>query len=43
MTSPSLMHEAEHSKPVYWDNPEEWDGEVGGRGGQDGEHMYIHG
>ena len=22
MTSTSLMHEAEHSKPVLWDNPE---------------------
>ena len=31
------------SKPVYWDNPEEWDGEGGGRGIQDGEHMYTHG
>jgi len=26
------MHEAGHSKPVLWDNPEEWVGrEVGGR------------
>ena len=32
MTSASLMHEAGHSKPVLWDNPEEWVGrEVGGR------------
>ena len=29
MTSPSSMHETEHSKPVYWDNPEGWDGEGG--------------
>ena len=39
MTSPSLMHEAGHSKPVYWDNPEGSDGmgrEVGaGFGMQD--------
>ena len=32
MTSPSLMHEAGHSKPVHWDNPEGWDGERSGRG-----------
>ena len=29
MTSASLMHEAGHSKPVLWDNPEGWDGEGG--------------
>ena len=33
----------EHSKPVHWDNPEGWDGEGGGRGVQDGEHMYTQG
>ena len=32
MTSASLMHEAGHSKPVHWDNPEGWDGEGGGGG-----------
>ena len=32
------MHEA-----VHWDNPEGWGGEGGGRGVQDGEHMYTHG
>jgi len=26
------MHEAGHSKPVLWDNPEGWSGEGGGRG-----------
>ena len=31
------MHEAEHSKPVLWDNPEGWGGEGRGRGVQDGE------
>ena len=35
-SSPSLMHETEHSKPVHWDSPE-------GRGVQDGGHMYTHG
>ena len=29
MTSASLMHEAGHSKPVLWDNPEGWGGEGG--------------
>ena len=28
---------------VHWDDPEGWDGEGGGRGFQDGEHMYTHG
>ena len=32
MVSASLMDEAEHSKPVLWDNPEEWGGEGGMRG-----------
>ena len=39
MTSASLMHEAEHSQLVLLDNPEGCDGEGGGRGVQDGEHM----
>ena len=29
-------------KPVYWDNPEGWDGEGGGRVVQGGGHMYTH-
>ena len=28
---------------VHWDDPEGWYGEGGGRGLQDGEHMYTHG
>ena len=36
MTSVNSMHEAGHSKPVLWDNLEEWGGEGGGRGVQDG-------
>ena len=28
---------------LHWDDPEGWDGEEGGRGFQDGEHMYTHG
>jgi len=30
-------------QPVHWDKPEGWDGEGGGRGLQDGGHMYTHG
>ena len=43
MTSPSLMHETGHSKPVHWDNIEEWDGEESGRDFRTGGHMYTHG
>ena len=44
MISASSMHEAGHSKPVLWDNPEGWDGEGGGRGVWMGEgHMYTCG
>ena len=28
---------------MHWDDPEGWDGEGGGRGVQDMEHMYTHG
>ena len=41
MVGPSAMHETGHSKPVHWDNPEEWDGEGGGRGVWDGE-TQVH-
>jgi len=41
MTSASSMHEAGHSKPVLWDNPEGWDGEGGGRQIQDG-GPHVH-
>ena len=37
------MHETECSELVHWDDPEGWDGEGGGREGQDGEHMYTLG
>ena len=41
MTSASSMHEAGHSKPVLWDNPEGWGGEGDERGVQDGgTHVY---
>ena len=35
------MHETRCSGLVHWDNPERWDGEGGGMGFQDGEHMYT--
>ena len=38
-----LFHlcETGHSKPVQWDNPEEWDGEGGGREVQvQGTHVH---
>ena len=28
---------------VHWDDTERWDGEGGGKGVQDGEHMYTRG
>ena len=43
IASPGSMHETGCSGLVHWDGPEGWDGEGGGRGIQDGEHMYTHG
>ena len=43
IASSGSMHETGCSGLVHWDDPEEWDGEGGGRGVQDGEHMYTHG
>ena len=43
IASPSSMHETGCSGLVHWDDPEGWDGEGGGRGVQDGGHMYAHG
>ena len=34
------MHDTGCSGLVHWEDPEGWDGEGGGRGVQDGEHMY---
>ena len=41
IASPGLMHDTGCSGLVHWDDPEGWDGERGGRGVQDGEHMYT--
>ena len=43
ITSPGSIHETGCSGLVHWDDPEGWHGEGGGRGVQDGEHMYTHG
>ena len=43
ITSPGSMYESGCSGLVPWDDPERWEGEGGGREGQDGEHMYTHG
>ena len=37
------MHDTRCLGLVHWDDPEGWDEEGGGRGIQDGEHMYTHG
>ena len=43
ITSPDSMHDTGCPGLVHWDDPEGWDGEAGGRGVQEGEHMYTHG
>ena len=43
ITSPGSMYETGCSELVHWDDPEGWNREGGGRGVQDGEHMYTHG
>ena len=41
ITSPGSVHDTGCSGLVHWDDPEGWDGEGGGRGFQDGEHVYT--
>ena len=43
IASPGSMYETECLGLVQGDDPEGWDGEVGGTGVQDGEHMYTSG
>ena len=43
ISSSGSMHKTGCSGMVHWDDPEGWDGEGGGRGVQDGEHMYTRG
>ena len=35
------MQDTRCSGLMHWDDPEGWDGEGGGRGVQDGEHVYT--
>ena len=41
--SPGLMQDTGCLGLMHWDDPEGWYGEGGGRGVQDGEHMYTCG
>ena len=43
IASPGSMHDTGCSGLVHWDDPEGWYGEEGGRGVQDGEHVYTCG
>ena len=43
IASPGSMHDTGCSGLVHWDDPEGWYGEGGGKGVQDGEHVYTHG
>ena len=43
IASPDSMQDTGCLGLVYWDNPEGWYGEGGGRRVQDGEHMYTRG
>ena len=43
IASPGSMHDTGCSGLVHWDDPEGWDVEGGGRGVQDGEHVYTRG
>ena len=39
VSSPGSMHDTGCLGLVHWDDPEGWDGEEGGSGVQDGEHI----
>ena len=43
ITSPGSMHDTGGSVLVHWDDPEGQYGEEGGKGVQDGEHIYTRG
>ena len=43
IASPGSMHDTGCLGLVHWDDSEGWHGERGGRGVQDGEHMYTRG
>ena len=41
IASPGSIDDTGCSGLVHWDDPEGWDGKGGGRGFQDGGHMYT--
>ena len=43
IASPGSMQDTGCLGLVHWDDPEGWYGEEGGRGVQDGEHVYTRG
>ena len=43
IASPGSMQDTGCLGLVHWDDPEGWYREGGGRGVQDGEHVYTHG
>ena len=43
IANPGLMHDTGCSGLVHWGDPEGWYWEAGGKGVQDGEHMYTRG
>ena len=43
IASPGSMQDTGSLRLVHWDDPEGWYGEEGGRGVQDGEHVYTRG
>ena len=43
ITSPGSRQDTGYLGLVHWNDPEGWYGEGGGRGVQDGEHMYTRG
>ena len=43
IASPGSMHDTGCLGLVHWDDPEGWDGEGGGKGVQDGQHVYTLG
>ena len=43
IASPGSMHDTGCLGLAHWDDPEGWYGEEGGRGVQDGEHVYTRG
>ena len=43
IASPGLMQDTGSLGLLHWDDPDGWYGEAGGRGVQDGEHVYTRG